>query len=82
MSGMWGIWDYDTYKDIADYEKWEKLFCEDEDIEKQIAAKTFVPLYLHENGIYYPLFQFIHFDASRHSKLKASKVSRGEAKVI
>ena len=33
-------------------------------------------------GIYYPLFQFIHFDASRHSKLKASKVSRGEAKVI
>lgn len=32
--------------------------------------------------VYYPLFQFIHFDASRHSKLKASKVSRGEAKVI
>ena len=51
MSGMWGIWDYDTYKDIDDYEKWEKLFCEDEDIENQIAAKTFVPLYVHENGI-------------------------------
>lgn len=50
MSGMWGIWDYDTYKDIDDYEKWENLFCEDEDIEKQIAAKTFVPLYVHENG--------------------------------
>ena len=33
-------------------------------------------------AIYYPLFQFIHFDASRHSKLKASKVSREEAKVI
>lgn len=32
--------------------------------------------------VYYPLFQFIHFDASRQSKLKASKVSRGEAKVI
>ena len=35
-----------------------------------------------ESHIYYPLFQFIHFDASRHSKLKASKVSREEAKVI
>ena len=33
-------------------------------------------------GFYYPLFQFIHFNASRQSKLKASKVSRGEAKVI
>ena len=31
-SGMWALWDYETYKDVDDYDKWEPLFCEDEDI--------------------------------------------------
>ena len=49
-SGMWALWDYDTYKMVDSYEAWEPLFCEDEDIEKQIAKHTFVPIYIHEDG--------------------------------
>lgn len=50
MSGMWALWNFASYNDIDSYEKWEPLFCEDEDIEKQIAKKSFVPLYVHENN--------------------------------
>lgn len=49
-SGMWGLWDYETYKEVDDYEKWEPLFCEDEDIQKQIEKKAFVPVYIFEDG--------------------------------
>lgn len=49
-SGMWGLWDYETYKEINSYEKWETLFCEDEDIQKQIEKKAFVPIYIFEDG--------------------------------
>lgn len=49
-SGMWGLWDYETYKEIDNYEKWEPLFCEDEDIQKQIDKKAFVPIYIFEDG--------------------------------
>ena len=41
-SGMWGLWNYDTYKHIDDYDKWEPLFCEDEDIVKQIKRRLLV----------------------------------------
>lgn len=50
MSGMWGLWDYVHYQDVASFDDWEKLFCEDEDIEKQIAASAFVPVYIHSDG--------------------------------
>ena len=49
-SGMWGLWNYDTYKHIDDYDKWEPLFCEDEDIIKQIESQYFVPVYIFEDG--------------------------------
>lgn len=49
-SGMWGLWDYDTYKKIDNYEKWEPLFCEDNDIKKQIEKNRFVPIYIFEDG--------------------------------
>lgn len=49
-SGMWGIWDYETYKHIDEYDKWDKLFCEDEDIIKQIKNKTFIPAYIFQDG--------------------------------
>ena len=49
-SGMWGLWNYDTYKHIDDYDKWEPLFCEDEDIVKQIESHNFVPIYIFEDG--------------------------------
>ena len=26
-SGMWGLWNYDIYKHIDDYDKWDVLFC-------------------------------------------------------
>lgn len=49
-SGMWGLWNYNTYKHIDDYDKWEPLFCEDEDIIKQIESHNFVPVYIFEDG--------------------------------
>lgn len=49
-SGMWALWDYETYKGVIDYETWEPLFCEDEDIEKQIEKKAFVPIYIFADG--------------------------------
>lgn len=49
-SGMWGLWNYDTYKHIDDYDKWDVLFCEDEDIVKQIESHYFVPVYIFEDG--------------------------------
>lgn len=49
-SGMWGLWNYDTYKHVDDYDKWEPLFCEDEDIVKQIESYCFVPIYIFEDG--------------------------------
>ncbi|MBQ0065373.1 MAG: hypothetical protein KBT48_06380 [Firmicutes bacterium] len=35
---------------MDDYDKWEPLFCEDEDILKQIQKKTFVPFTIFEDG--------------------------------
>lgn len=49
-SGMWGLWNYNEYKHIDDYDKWEPLFCEDEDIVKQIESWNFVPIYIFEDG--------------------------------
>jgi hypothetical protein len=49
-SGMWGLWNYDAYKHIDSYDKWDSLFCEDEDIIKQIESKHFVPVYIFEDG--------------------------------
>lgn len=49
-SGMWALWDYKAYKNIDAYEKWEPLFCEDESIKKQIEQKSFVPIYIFEDG--------------------------------
>lgn len=50
--GMFGLWDYEAYKNIDDYDKWEPLFCEDEDIEKQIERKHFVPVNIHSDGCF------------------------------
>ena len=49
-SGMWALWDYDTYKEIDDYGKWELFFCENDDIKKQISKNYFVPIYIFEDG--------------------------------
>lgn len=49
-SGMWALWDYESYKNIDSYDKWEPLFCEDEDIAKQIEKKAFVPACIFEDG--------------------------------
>lgn len=49
-SGMWALWDYAAYQSVDDYDKWEPLFCEDEDIEQQIVQKSFVPIYIFEDG--------------------------------
>ncbi|MBR1737361.1 MAG: hypothetical protein IJ736_10165, partial [Firmicutes bacterium] len=51
-SGMFALWDHETYKHIDDYDKWEPLFVEDEDIEKQIKNNAFVPAYFHQDGCF------------------------------
>lgn len=49
-SGMWGLWDYETHENINDYDDWEPLFCEDEDIQNQILQMSFVPVYMQTDG--------------------------------
>lgn len=51
-SGMWALWDYQTYKEVDEFDKWEALFCEDEDLEKQIENKSFVPVDIFEDGCF------------------------------
>lgn len=49
-SGMWALWDYETYRSVDEFDKWEPLFCEDGDIAKQIEKKAFVPICIFEDG--------------------------------
>lgn len=51
-SGLWALWDYDTYKEVDSYQKWEPLFCDDADIEAQIRRKRFVPVNIHQDGCF------------------------------
>lgn len=51
-SGMWGLWDYAEYITVTSYTEWENLFCEDEDIKKQIIKNKFVPIYIHSDGCF------------------------------
>ena len=45
-SGMLGIWDYESFKNIHDYDSWDVELCEDEDILRNIKKKAFIPLNL------------------------------------
>ena len=51
-SGMWGIWDYDTFKHIDDYNKWADLFEEDAGIIMCIKDKSFVPINIGGDGVF------------------------------
>ena len=51
-SGMFAVWDYSTYAQIDDYDKWEPLFVEDKDIETQIKNASFTPVYFHQDGFF------------------------------
>ena len=51
-SGMWGIWDCNTFKHIDDYDKWADSFEEDADIIKRIEDKSFVPINIGGNGVF------------------------------
>ena len=45
-SGMLCVWDAEAFKEITDYDSWEKELCEDEDIQRQVDAGHLVPLNL------------------------------------
>lgn len=49
-AGMWCLWDLDAYEHVDSYDAWEVEFCEDEDILRQIQARTFVPINLFSDG--------------------------------
>lgn len=51
-SGLWGLWDYYQYKNVNSYDEWEKLFCEDKDILKQIDISKFVPININSDGCF------------------------------
>lgn len=50
--GMFGLWDYNNYKDIISYDDWEEVFLEDQDIIQEIKTNRFVPIYLHSDGCF------------------------------
>lgn len=50
--GMWALWDYEQYKDITTLEEWEKCFCNDCDILKQIDISKIVPVNMNSDGCY------------------------------
>lgn len=43
-SGMFGVWNYQSFSHIVDYDTWDPELCEDEDILKQISGGKFVPI--------------------------------------
>lgn len=49
---MLAIWDPQHFSSVTDYDTWEPLLLEDEDIAKHIEAGAFVPLYIHSDGAY------------------------------
>ncbi len=51
-SGMWGLWDYNEYKNIQSYDDWDKLFCEDDDIKGEILKSKFVPININTDGCF------------------------------
>ena len=51
MSGMYCLWNQSAFASIHDYESWERLLCEDTDIEKQISSGAFVPINIRSDGV-------------------------------
>lgn len=51
MSGMYCLWDQSAFADVHDYGSWDKLLCEDLDIEVQISAAAFVPINIRSDGV-------------------------------
>jgi hypothetical protein len=51
-SGMWGIWDYETYKNISNYDQWSRYFEEDNNIVQQIINNHFVPINIGSDGVF------------------------------
>lgn len=51
MSGMYCLWDQPAFASIYNYDSWDKLLCEDSDIETQIAAASFVPINIRSDGV-------------------------------
>lgn len=52
MSGMWGIWDYDSYNMIDSYDSWAPVFEEDETIIQQIKEHHFIPINIMSDGAF------------------------------
>lgn len=50
-SGMFAFWDTAAFRDIVDYDTWESRLCDDESIEREIAAGTLVPINIGSDGI-------------------------------
>jgi hypothetical protein len=48
--GMWALWDYNHFKHINSIEEFENTFRNEEDVEKYVKDKKFVPIYVHTNG--------------------------------
>jgi hypothetical protein len=51
-SGMFGVWDSHHFSSINDYDTWELELLEDEDIQLHIAARHFVPINIHSDGVF------------------------------
>lgn len=50
--GMWGLWDYEKYKNVENYNEWSVFFDEVDDIMKQITSHSFVPINIGSDGAF------------------------------
>ena len=51
-AGMWALWDPNHFSHIIDYDIWEEMLCEDDDIRQHIRDGKFVPIYIRSDGCF------------------------------
>jgi hypothetical protein len=67
-SGMWGVWNYEFYRKIKNFDDWSSYFEEDSDIAAQIKNKKFVPINVNSDGIFEFAVKYAEKPDERESK--------------
>ena len=51
-AGMWALWDPNHFAQIIDYDSWEDMLLEDDDIRQHVKEGKFVPIYIRSDGCF------------------------------
>ena len=51
-SGMLVIWRRDSFREVVDYDSWERELLDDSDIERHIRAGAITPINIHSDGAF------------------------------